>query len=118
VWITGGAGALSEYGWDREPHRVHLAILKLSVGSMEKLRENVRIASTDYRDVLAPAEYPRFWQVGFVGVNRMTEAEVEAMKAADWRDYRAWLDLEMVRDQDAGAGVADAGDSAGAGSTR
>jgi hypothetical protein len=83
--------ALSEYAWDREPHRVHLAILKLSAGSLEKVQENVRVANTDYRDVLAAAEYPRFMEVGFTGVERMTETEVEEMQAADWRDYQAWL---------------------------
>ena len=51
---------LDEYGgetWQREPHRVRLAVLKLAAGSMERLRREVESAKRDYRDVLAPAEY-------------------------------------------------------------
>ncbi len=43
---------------ERERERVQLAILKLSEGSEEKLRQNVEVAKRDYRDVLFWAEYP------------------------------------------------------------
>ena len=38
--------------------RVQLAILKLSDGNEDKLREFVAVAKRDYRDVLFWAEYP------------------------------------------------------------
>ena len=38
--------------------RVQLAILKLSQGNVDKLREYVAVARTDYRDVLFWAETP------------------------------------------------------------
>src|SRR5438132_3450767 len=44
------------YGRERE--RVQLAILKLSEGNEEKLREFIAVAKRDYRDVLFWAEYP------------------------------------------------------------
>src|SRR2546430_7742597 len=44
------------YEWERE--RVQLAILKLSEGNEEKLREFVAMAKRDYRDVLFWAENP------------------------------------------------------------
>ena len=52
---------LESYGvesYERERKRVQLAILKLSAGSEEKVREFVAVAKRDYRDVLFWAEYP------------------------------------------------------------
>ena len=53
--------SLDIYGvesYERDRERVHLAILKLSGGNEEKLREFVAVAKRDYRDVLFWAEYP------------------------------------------------------------
>ena len=50
------AGLLAEYGeqpHEREPFRVQVAILKVSEGNPERLRELVAEAHHDYRDVLA-----------------------------------------------------------------
>jgi hypothetical protein len=44
--------------YERERERVQLAILKLSEGNEEKLREFVAVAKRDYRDVLFWAENP------------------------------------------------------------
>src|SRR2546423_38595 len=41
---------------ERERERVQLAIIALSQGNEEKLRELVKTAKTDYRDVLSWAE--------------------------------------------------------------
>ena len=52
---------LDTYGvepYERERERVQLAILKLSDGDEEKLREFVAVAKRDYRDVLFWAENP------------------------------------------------------------
>lgn len=52
---------LDDYGvesYERERERVQLAILKLSEGNEEKLREFFAVAKRDYRDVLFWAEYP------------------------------------------------------------
>jgi hypothetical protein len=52
---------LDTYGvesYEHERERVQLAILKLSEGNEEKLREFAAIAKRDYRDVLFWAEYP------------------------------------------------------------
>jgi hypothetical protein len=37
--------------------RIHLDILQLSSGSMEKVVQMVNLANTDYRDVIMAAEY-------------------------------------------------------------
>src|SRR5437867_13260410 len=52
---------LDTYGvesYERERERVQLAILKLSEGNEDKLREFVQVAKRDYRDVLFWAENP------------------------------------------------------------
>ena len=52
---------LDTYGvesYERERERVQLAILKLSDGNEEKLREFITVAKRDYRDVLFWAENP------------------------------------------------------------
>jgi hypothetical protein len=52
---------LDHYGvesYERERERVQLAILKLSEGNEEKLREFVAVAKRDYRDVLFWADNP------------------------------------------------------------
>jgi hypothetical protein len=52
---------LDTYGvesYERERARVQVAILKLSAGREEKVREYVDVAKRDYRDVLFWAEYP------------------------------------------------------------
>src|SRR4051794_23919399 len=52
---------LDTYGvesYERERERVQLAILKLSEGNEEKLRNFVAVAKRDYRDVLFWAENP------------------------------------------------------------
>src|ERR1043166_6544687 len=54
-------GLLDSYGvepYERERERVQLAVLKLSEGNEEKVREFVTVAKGDYRDVLFWAEYP------------------------------------------------------------
>ena len=52
---------LDRYGaesYERERERVQLAILKLSEGNEDKLREFIAAAKRDYRDVLFWAENP------------------------------------------------------------
>src|SRR5213082_4282042 len=52
---------LDSYGvesYERERERVQRAILKLSEGNEEKLRQFVAVAKRDYRDVLFWAENP------------------------------------------------------------
>jgi hypothetical protein len=88
---------LDEYGvepWRGERDRVQLAILKLSGGNVERVRHYTEIARSDYRDVIAPAEYPRFWEVGFVGIEDMSPAAIGKLKKDDWEQYRRWLSGE------------------------
>lgn len=81
---------LDRYGGredDREVNRVQLAILKLSSGEAELLRHYVAVALTDYRDVLAWAEYPEQMEAG-LGLSPQQEAEI---RGRDRAQYEAWL---------------------------
>ncbi len=70
------------------PHRVHLAILKLSDGDTEAVRQYLSLAEVDYRDVIASAEYPAQMRIG---PNATPEAK-QVAEAADREQYRRWLE--------------------------
>src|SRR5262245_57306994 len=84
---------LNQYGvedWHREPDRVHLAILKLSSGSFERLRYQVEMAKNDYRDVLGPAEYPGYTKRMF-RIDSLSSDEQQRIIDADWKQYQDWF---------------------------
>ena len=81
---------LDTYGmesWHRERDRVHLALLKISEGDLEKLRRYTRGAQSDYRDTLVPAEYPEQWRAS----SRTPPVEMAAILKRDREQYEAWL---------------------------
>jgi hypothetical protein len=85
-------GILDLYGKEshvRELERVQIAILKLSGGDLENLREYVEVAKSDFRDVLASAEYPEemsknTWKMS-------DEEEVKRIQERDRQQYIDWL---------------------------
>lgn len=84
---------LAEYGpdtWHREPNRVRLAALKLASGSIEQLRREIETAKCDYRDVLAPAEYPGYSKRMF-RIQELPGDEQQRIIDADWSQYYDWL---------------------------
>lgn len=86
-------GALDEYGkqvWQRERDRVQLAVLKLAAGSIEALCRHIDLAKCDYRDVLAPAEYPAYSKKAF-HMDRLSEEEERRIIDCDWKQYESWL---------------------------
>jgi hypothetical protein len=91
--ILGGYGSEE---WQRRGgmDRVLLAILKLSRGDVNRLQELVKTACNDYRDVLAPAEYPRFWALGLVATKKMSCEEKKRLIENDWKQYQEWLNSE------------------------
>ena len=86
---------LDRYGaadWQRERDRVQLAILKLADGDFAALQQHTDVACTDYRDVLAAAEYPAYSQHGWPSPS--AGAARAEMFEADWDQYRKWLQGE------------------------
>lgn len=82
--------ALLEGYESREPYRVRLAALKLACGNIDDLKRYVEWAKMDYRDVIAPAEYPlasKKWSA----MKNMADDEVEEIYARDWEQYQEWL---------------------------
>jgi hypothetical protein len=82
---------LREYGGEhREANRVRLAVLKLADKNLKQLRHWVEQAKLDYRDVLAPAEYPKYTRWG--GVDTASEEEQRKVIDSDRAQYRRWLE--------------------------
>ncbi len=84
---------LEKYGrepWHREPHRVHVAALKLAAGNIERLRQEIEGARRDYRDVLAYAEYPGYFR-RVPAHGRLPAEEEQRIIDADWKQYQDWF---------------------------
>jgi hypothetical protein len=69
--------------------RVHAAVLKLARGNIEQLRYLSEMAKADPRDVVAPAEYPRYLNAR--NLSGLSASEQQAIFDADWAEYHAWL---------------------------
>ena len=67
--------------------RVQLAIVKLSGGRAAELPGLIGLAHTDYRDVLAAAEYRHEMAEGVAA----DEAVIAAARRRDLDDFRTWL---------------------------
>lgn len=76
-----------------EPERVKLAAVKLSKGSYETLVSAVASARTDFRDVLAWAEYPRQMKSGAMSSSPSEEGQRrrEEITRKDRQEYEEWL---------------------------
>ena len=68
--------------------RVQLAALKHAGGDLARLEQALENALTDWRDVVAAAEYPRY--LASRPGDRQTAAR-EAIVEADWNAYQDWL---------------------------
>lgn len=75
-----------------EENRVRLSILKLANGDLFSLDRQVKVACVDFRDVIAAAEMPGQYKLGFTGMERLSPQELENIKSADRKQYEAWLD--------------------------
>lgn len=84
--LLGGCGTVED---ERIRDRVHAAVLKLAGGNIERLRQLTEIAKVDFRDVIAPAEYPRYLNAR--NPSALSAPEQQAIFDADWAEYRAWL---------------------------
>jgi transposase len=68
--------------------RISAAILKLANRSRERLEQLIQRANSDFRDIIAQAEYPRVFEAGF---GELTEGEERKANEADWKEYQNWL---------------------------
>lgn len=70
-----------------EGSRVAVACLKLCDGELGRLDGSVKVALTDYRDVLAWAEYPRQMRLGATA----TQTAQASARREDLKEYSRWL---------------------------
>src|SRR5262245_27142076 len=63
--------------------RIHLGALKLSQGSMEVLREQIKEAQEDIRSVIVPAENPRLFRPGWEMLFTAPQDEQDKASEAD-----------------------------------
>lgn len=87
---------LNEYGqveWEREANRVRLAALKLADGQIDELRRQIDGAKADYRDVIAPAEYPEY-TCTLPRIQKLSDADKRKAIDQDWKQYQFWLKKE------------------------
>ena len=92
--VTEVRAILEAYGrerWHREVPRVRVAALKLAAGSVERLRHEVERAKDDYRDELAYAEYPGYFQRVPRGPGQLPADEAQRVIDADWKQYQDWF---------------------------
>jgi hypothetical protein len=75
--------------YSRERERVQIAILKLSGGDLESLRAHVEIAKSDFRDVLAYAEFPE--EMSKYNWKMSDKEEVKRIRERDRQQYIDWL---------------------------
>jgi hypothetical protein len=69
--------------------RIQAAALKLAGGDIERLRQLIEISKSDFRDVIAPAEYPRYLNTH--NPSGLSALEQQEIFDADWAEYHAWL---------------------------
>ena len=77
-----------------EKERVRLCALKLAAGDVRELERQIGVASVDFRDVVAGAEYPEQGKLGFVGIDRIDPAERVRILEADRLQFQRWLHQE------------------------
>ena len=85
---------LDEYGkqiGDGGVDRVRLAVLKLADRDLQKVRYWLEQAKCDYRDVLLPAEHPRYRKKWNPKKCASEEEWRKKMIDSDWAQYERWL---------------------------
>jgi len=87
-------GLLEEYS-SHEAARVRAAVLKLAAGSVDQLLTRLQVALIDYRDVLAPAEYPEYLRHSYAEIQQLSEADLQKLYDQDWQQYQSWFGSDI-----------------------
>jgi hypothetical protein len=87
---------LNEYQSDSDElsSRVQLDALKLCGGNLEALRDNIRIANREFRDVIMSAENPRIVALGIRAWAVLPEDEKDRISCEDLKEYLVWVRQE------------------------
>lgn len=71
--------------------RIRLDVLKIANGDLSELREQVRAAKFDWRDVINEAEYPEATNFGFAEYDELDKKAQQEIEERDREQYLAWL---------------------------
>jgi hypothetical protein len=86
---------LQKYGNENSGKlRVWSAILKLANKDVSKIESLVVNAKNDFRDVLAPAEYPIFWEMGFSKEDELSKKDRSKFSKDNWNQYQEWFNAK------------------------
>lgn len=69
-------------------NRISAAVLKLANRDFNAIDHFIEVSKNDYRDVLARAEYPGCFKVGFANISTTMKRQ---LYISDWKEYAAWL---------------------------
>ena len=84
---------LSRYGiesYHQEIDRVHLDILKLADGDLDRVSQEVENACCDFRDTILAAEYPNYGKKMFQ-IDKFPPEERRSISNKDKEQYELWL---------------------------
>jgi hypothetical protein len=69
-------------------NRLSAAILKLANRDFDRIDYYINICNNDFRDVVAPAEYPGYSRVAFDEIAKWKKRQIYL---SDWKEYSNWL---------------------------
>lgn len=69
-------------------NRISAAILKLANRDLDGIDYYTSVCNNDFRDLVAPAEYPRFSKIGF---NKIAKWKKRQLYLSDWKEYSRWV---------------------------
>lgn len=75
-------------------NRIKAAIIKLSKGDLDELKNRIEQACRDPRDVVGYAEYPREMEHSGADLDNMARNQLNSLKLADWKEYEEWRNKE------------------------
>ena len=71
-----------------DKNRISAAIIKLAAKDINAIDNLVEMSNNDFRDILANAEYPRCFDMGF---GEIEKNKLKKIYFADWKYYQNWL---------------------------
>ena len=99
---------LDDYGsetWHAAKEWVQLAALKMSNGKLERLRNSMSIARSDFRDLLLVAQEPNQFRMQMASKSQPTKGEEEFAQQRDKEQFEAWLKGNSAKVCEACSGV-------------
>jgi len=82
---------LRQHHDDNLTPRVQAAVLKCASGDTGKLHYYVNLATTDYRDVIALAEYPEYMK----STVQQSDEVRQDMIRRDWAQFKEWFNATI-----------------------